>query len=312
MAEYGFSIPKDLGTDEHFCSDSDLAVTVAGGSLYLVYKLKGEHNLYATKGSRSGITKEMNWSAAVDTGQVTDSFPAVTYFNGDIYMLWKESGGNEIYYGKMNPVSLKVTKSGALPEARSKQGVAASVSNNRLCVLHIGTTVGIAGRSIYQISFDGSKWSSDDKIQSGQSSKDAPVMDVNGSVLYLAHRGKTDGIAGNTIYWSENSSGEYDSWSDNKPAEKPSEKAESQHRPGGGIWNNSFVVVHNGNTSEKLRLVYMDLDELEWYGDNHIGQEFKSHKSAAFAVLDDEAFLMFVDTDSAGTLKWSKSQSIHT
>jgi len=84
MAEYGFSIPKELGTDEHFCSDTDLAVTAVKENLYLVYKMNGTDKLYASKGSKSGILNEIEWSAAVNTGQNSDSFPAITYFNGDI------------------------------------------------------------------------------------------------------------------------------------------------------------------------------------------------------------------------------------
>ena len=274
--------------------------------------MKGTDNLYASKGSKSGILNEMEWSAAVDTGQNSDSFPAITYFNDVIYVFWKESGGHSIYFGKMDPDTLTISMIGAVPKAQSKQGVAAAVSGGKMYLLHIGKAAGISGRSIYQVSYDGTNWSDDEKIKSGRSSKDAPVLGVSGTVLYMAHRGKTDGISGNTIYWAKNSSGNYDDWSDDKAAEEPAEKAESQHRPGGGIWDNSFVVVHNGNTNEKLRLVYMDLKEKEWYGDDHIGEEFKSNYGAAFVSLDDEAYLIFAATDPARTIKWSKSDSIHT
>lgn len=115
----------------------------------------------------------------------------------------------------------------------------------------IGKTTGIAGRSIYQISFDGTNWSDEDGIHD-QESKDAPAMAALSNAMYLAHRGKTDGIAGNSIYWSVNTTGEHGDWSKNKEVEKPCQKAESQHRPGGGAWKNNFVIVHNGNTSEKL------------------------------------------------------------
>lgn len=312
MANYGFSIPKELGTDEHFCSDSDVAVIAVDENLYLVYKLKGVNELYASKGSKSGVLQEMGWSAAVNTGQLSDSFPAITYFNGEIYVFWKENDGHNIYFGTLDPDTLKIKMIGEVPNAQSKQGVAAVVNNGKMVILHIGKAAGISGRSIYQVSYDGNIWSGDEKVKSGQSSKDAPILGVSGNTLYMTHRGKTDGIAGNTIYWSKNGSGDYDDWSDDEPAEKPSEKAESQHRPGGGTWNNSFVVVHNGNTREKLRLVYMDLEERDWYGDDHIGEEFKSNYGAAFVSLADEAYLIFADTDSARTLKWAKSDSIHT
>ena len=312
MANYNFSTPKELGSDEHFTTDKDLDMDVMGNALYLVYKLKGVNDLFAARATQTedrqgNITEELTWGTPVNTDQKTDRSPAIACYNNTLYVFWNADDSHRINYGTMDPNTLKIQYLDKLEGVKSTSGVAATVFGDKLYLNFLGD--GEETR-IYQTTFDGSKWDHVEPIKENQESVDAPVLAaINGDIsgIYSVHRSSH-----NVLYWASTDTGQYDDWSDDNEVESPCKKVETDHRPGGGAWNNGFVVIHNGDKKRKhkLCLVHLNVEEDYWYGGDEIGNGFQSEDAPAFCNLNDTAYLVFADDVTSKKIMYSYSNSI--
>jgi hypothetical protein len=298
--KYGFGDPKDLNPQGTFQSDDDLAMTARGSDLFLVWKGKDDKRLLASR-FRSG-----GWIDPVETGQETNTFPAVTVFQDLLYVFWLEDSSKQILFGTMDPESLKIREIGAVPIAATKTGVSAVTYKNVLYVIHIGETIGISGRDIYQATYDGEKWSADRKVEESQASKDAPNAASFSSRLYMTHRGRTDGVGGNTVYYSYNDGGDYNQWTKNEQAGSSS----AQHRPGIAPFGDDVVIAHNGDTNHDLRLVYRLQGVGDFTGGDKIGSSYVSTYAPALAALGSTLYMVFADRNNKDSFKVGTTSDI--
>jgi hypothetical protein len=298
--KYGFNDPKDLNPQGTFQSDDDLSMTARGSDLYLVWKGKDNKRLLASRFRNGG------WIDPVETGQETNTFPTVTVFQDLLYVFWLKDGSKQILFGTMDPESLKLREIGAVPIAATKTGVTAANYKNVLYVLHIGETIGITGRDIYQVTYDGNQWSADRTVEKSQASKDAPNAASFPARLYMTHRGKTDGVAGNTVYYSYNDGGNFNQWTENEQANKSS----AQHRPGIAALGSDVVIVHNGDTSHDLRLVYRPQSGGAFVGGDKIGGSYVSTYAPALAALGSTLYMVFADRNKKDTFKVGTTTNI--
>ncbi len=215
-------------------------------------------------------------------------------------------GSSEIEFGIMDPGTLKVGLLGAVPIARTKEGVGAATYKDRIYVLHIGETGGIGGRSIYQATFDGDRWSKDEKIEPAQASKDAPALVPFQYRLFQFHRRETDGIGGNRVYCSFNDSGASNRWSENEQAGT----ASSRQRPGAGTFAGEVVVVHVGDTSYDLRLAYSPQAPAFVGGEQIEAGTYVSTHAPAVAEYEGAVFLVFADRNDSDRLKVGMSTNL--
>jgi hypothetical protein len=282
--EYGFGNPEPLG-GVNFKSDSDLSVIGQKQDLVLVWRLSSK--VMASRFSAD------TWGTPVDTGARTGHFPAITFFQGNLYLFWRNQKDKKLELGILENDTLKVSGVKTVPGMETRDGVAAAVYGNLLYVLHIGKTDGIGGTTIYQITWDGTQWSKDEPVGKAQSSTEAPALAPTEERLYLIHRGETEGPAGRRVWWSFNVKGGFKNWSDNKVILS----AKSHVRPGAGTFKNYVVVMHAGYDSNDLRCVYCPSETGQWVGDGgdeRIGDGYKSTKAPAVTELNGKLLLLFV------------------
>ncbi len=278
---YGFSAATKLT----FQSDSDLSVTNDTTGVVLAWMKSGTVRVCRYKEDGAG--------SPVDTGLSTSHAPSITKYADALYLFWVTSS-QKVQYTILDPITLLATRIETVPIMATKSGVATAIFKGKLILLHIGKTSGIAGRTIYQMSYDleTNTWSSKDSSVSGnQSSKDGPAMAAAGDLLFMAHRGQTDGAGGNTVYYSTNSGGQPGQWSVNKQIAS----ARAQTRPGAGAITDYVVVVHNGNSTSGLRLVYTNASQIQWVGDEQIGDGYSSGYAPAVTSVGNVLAIFFVD-----------------
>lgn len=278
---YGFGAPTKLT----FKSDSDLSVTNIANVVVLAWKKSGK--LLVCRYGKDGA------EAPVSTGISSDHAPSITAYLGKLYLFWV-TAKKKVQYTILDPETLLPTAILSVPIMSTKSGVATAEFKGKLVLLHIGQTDGIGGRTIYQMSYDAESnaWSSKDPPVSGdQESKDGPALAAAGDLLFMAHRGKTDGVGGNTVYYSTNASGEPGNWSKNRQAAD----ARAKTRPGAGALSDFVVVVHNGNTDSDLRLVFTNATQILWVGDERIGDGYSSGYAPAVTSIGNVLAIFFVD-----------------
>jgi hypothetical protein len=260
-----------------------------------VWKNKDDQKLHASRFRNGG------WIDPVDTGQETDSFPAIAVFQDVLYVFWlRKKASRQIAYGTMDSESLQIRELGVVPIAGTSMGVTAASFKGSLSVLHVGAAMTILGRAISQATYDGKEWSDDNEVESSQASKDAPNAVSFPSRLYMTHRGRTDGAGGNTVYSSYNGDGAFDQWTRNEQAGSSS----SQHRPGIGAFGDDVVIVHNGDASHDLRLVYRPQgSDGDFSGGDKIGGSYVSTYAPALAALGGTLYLVFADRNDKDKLK---------
>ena len=297
---YGFSAATKLT----FQSDSDLSVTNDTTGVVLAWMKSGKVQVCRYKEDGPGTP--------VDTGIATSHAPSIVKYADALFLFWVTSN-QKVQYTVLDPVTMLATKIETVPIMATKSGVATAIFKGQLVLLHIGKTSGIAGRTIYQMSYDlaTNQWSSKDSSVSGnQSSKDGPAVVAAGDLLFMIHRGKTDGVSGTTVYFSTNSGGEPDHWSKNKQIAG----ARAQTRPGAGALSDYVVVVHNGNTTSGLRLVYSNASQIQWVGDEQIGDGYSSGYAPAVTSVGNVLAVFFVDGDgyvNVGTSMFSFKANLY-
>ena len=294
---YGFGAATKLT----FQSDSDLSVTNDTTGVVLAWMKSGTVRVCRYKEDGAGTP--------VDTGISSSFAPSITKYADALYLFWVNSS-HKVQYSILDPITLLATTIETVPIMATQSGVATASFKGKLIVLHIGNS----SRKIYQMSYDleTNTWSSTDSpVSGGQSSKDGPAMAAAGDLLFMAHRGQTSGIGGNTVYYSTNSGGQYGQWSNNQQIAS----ARAQTRPGAGTLTDYVVVVHNGNTTSSLRLVYSNASQIHWVGDEQIGDGYSSGYAPAVTSVGNVLAIFFVDGNgyvNVGTSMFSFKANVYS
>jgi hypothetical protein len=335
VIKYGFSMPEALGDGNDCCTDKDLAMITVDNMLYLVYRKKGTKELYVSVGTvpTSGRDSKPTWSKPGLTGSsvdiATDDFPALTFYNKEIYLFWRTMQDDLIQYGVLDQDTLKVRDLQTLPDSiKSKQSVAvvAGVYSALFNFWHLGKT----SDDIYQSILTDNNWN-DNKIASDsdghdhQDSPDAPqvVLHTNGNTLtlHMIHRSTT--VLSNGVYHSYCKNGEWNNWTKNKLVKVNNNTTEigTNHRAGIGIWNTDYLIVvyRDSMVLERgLRLTYLDMGSGDWNGNDYIlDVVFNSDFAPALSpYLDKDGnqciCMVWADKSSTDDIKVSTSQAIIT
>ncbi|NNF58422.1 MAG: hypothetical protein HKN04_09285 [Rhodothermaceae bacterium] len=243
------------------------------------------------------VDKE-NWEwVGGSTGQTTSHRPAVVEYNGALMVAWKDADSSDLHWGMLD-AEYNLSKT-TFVKAKSKSGPTLAAFDGGVILAHIGKTGGIAGNSLYNMTFDGSSWSADTKV-SGHSTKEAPAMAMMGGVLRMVHRGEWPGVAGNTIYFSsyEETSGEY-AWSTSEDTDQKSQDGLALVGEESGVISNSLVMAHNGSVSKDI--FAGSYSEEEGWTENRY-ESWSTDARPALCISDDAIYIAWKEANG-NTLK---------
>ncbi len=174
---------------EYAETDKSPAVAVFNGRLYALWRYPGSWHGYLYFAS---MDQDNRWTGGAredyiqgENGYTSDS-PAVAFFNGRLYALWKGDGRDGgIYFASMDQNNKwnSATKIEGLGTSKSP---AAAVFNGRLYALWKGYS---RDDGIYFASMDqNNQWNSQTKIE-GVGTSESPATAVFNSVLHAAWKG---------------------------------------------------------------------------------------------------------------------------
>lgn len=169
-------------------------VQMEGGSLHLIFKGASSNNLYHVWMDASG-----NWQGnnkiTIDGSTVsTDHAPGAAYYNGKIYVAYKEKGGKDLCMARYDGSSWSWGESikdisDKEIDPKTDKNPAVAAFNGKLYVAYSGSS----STSMYICSYDGSNWKGNKKMETsgGDSFRcdEGPALAVYNNLLYCCWQG---------------------------------------------------------------------------------------------------------------------------
>lgn len=274
-------------------SDYDLSMATSydGTEFYLVFIKQGGNNIYYVK-----YTEINGWTSEINTNLQSDHGPASAFYEGKLFIGYKSYGSSDLNLAQEVNGSWSSQK---IPNAFSKDGVTMAVQGGLLYIIHIGQTLGIAGSTVYQVTFDGTSFTSDSNTNAD--SQDCPtVTSISNNTLIFAHRGKTT----KKIYYKTRNV--YVKPTTEWPIGGEVKDASSSHRPGMGSTARYAIMAHNGQTKNKIWWQYYDIENGTWTKKGEVktksGVTLNTNTAPAMGTCGDKFFLIYADANSGNQL----------
>jgi len=123
--------------------------------------------------------------------------------------------------------------------------------------------------------------------------------------MYMFHRGETDGVGGNTVYWSQRMR-DASGWTTN--GDVPD--ASAQYRPAASSFGDShLVLVHNGDIDHALYWHVCNIDaNYKWNSKGKIGNSIGAYYGQALWPYQGKLWMVFVDKDKK--IRWATLSSV--
>jgi hypothetical protein len=174
----------------HSLTSDGPAMALFNGKLFLAYKGKDSDDLWFNTCDGQSLWLATDLEITQNGHSKTDAGPALAAFNGKLFLAYKGSGSNDLWFNTFDGANwltpdLEISQNG---HSQTDASPALAVFNGKLFLAYKGA----GSNDLWFNTFDGANWLAQDlKVsQNGHSQTDAgPALAVFNGKLYLAYKG---------------------------------------------------------------------------------------------------------------------------
>jgi hypothetical protein len=274
----------------HSLTSDGPAMALFNGKLFLAYKGKDSDDLWFTTCDGQSLWLTPDLEITQNGHSKTDAKPALAAFNGKLFLAYKGSGSNDLWFNTfdgtnwLNP-DLEITQNG---HSKTDAGPALAAFNGKLFLAYKGS----GSNDLWFNTFDGSNWLNPDLeiTQNGHSKTDAsPALAVFNGKLFLAYKG-----AGSNDLWFNTFDGV--NWLAQDLKVSQNGHSQTDAGPALAVYNGKLYLAYKGSGSDDIWYNVFDganwqAQDLEVSRDGHV----KTGRGPALAAFGQYLFMAYRD-----------------
>jgi hypothetical protein len=244
----------------HSLTSEGPAMALFNGKLFLAYKGKDSDDLWFNTCDGQSLWLATDFEITQNGHSKTDASPALAAFNGKLFLAYKGSGSNDLWFNTFDGANwltpdLEITQNG---HSKTDAGPALAAFNGKLFLAYKGS----GSNDLWFNTFDGANWLTPDLeiSQNGHSQTDArPALAVFNGKLFLAYKG-----AGSNDLWFNTFDGT--NWLAQDLKVSQNGHSQTDAGPALAVFNGKLYLAYKGAGSDDIW--YNVFDGANWLAQN--------------------------------------------